>query len=91
MESTTIASSMSELPTEIVRKYRLGNYPETVLSATCTLEIYIGDPDQLPVSRLGQQVRQAMYGLVKPLMTRVIRRGVDEYYRSDEPNSTNKP
>ena len=94
MESTTIASSMTELPTEIVRKYRLGNYPETVLSAVCvgkcTLDIYVGDRDQPPVSRLGLQVRQTMYGLVIPLMARVIRRGVDEYYRSDELNSTNK-
>ena len=88
-------SGSDQLPINIVRSYRIGNYPVVVVNAICvgkcTLDADVGDPQLPPVPQLGQPIRQVMYGLATPLMSRTIRRCVVEYYRSDKQGDGKKP
>ena len=89
-EFTTLAEK--KFPQEVISQYRQGNYPEIVVTAVCEgkciLDVFVGDRDQPPVLRIGEPIRQIMYGLVMNKMeTRAFRRTVEEYYRSDKPNS----
>jgi len=76
----------SQIPVNVVERYREGNFPIAVMNAICvgkcTLDSDIGDPEQLPIPRLGRYTRRLIYGLAVPLMSTSYAHGVEEYYRS---------
>jgi len=88
--------SAKNFPQEVISQYKQGNYPEVVFAAVskgqCILDIFVGDPDQPPVSKIGESIREVMYGLVMNKMEeRWFRTKVEEYYRSDTPTTGEKP
>ncbi len=91
----TTYTSARVIPGPIVAMHRLGNYPDSVVTAMCEgkciLDVYVGDPEQDPVSKMGIPVRQIMYGLVRSKMEKSFRMGIQEYYRSDVPNEGSRP
>ncbi len=80
---------------QVVRQHREGNFPVLMMDAVCVgqcvLDSDVGDPAQPPVPFMGQHVRKIMYGLATPFMSRSSRDCIDEYCRSEQQKSAEKP
>lgn len=87
--STTLrCSKPCPLPPEILERYRKGVFPVLALNAVtlgkCVLEQFVGDKEQPSFTELSCPVRQAIYGLVSPLMSLQSRRAIQEYHRQND-------
>ena len=88
-------SGQSEIPKDVIERYREGSFPTIAMNAICvgkcTLDSDIGDPNQQPISVLGCYTRRFIYGLTMPLLSTSSAQEIDEYYRCTKMKASGNP